>query len=163
MYAALSNYTKTIQTLIDEYARGEFALVAEILTMDMYNQMAVDLNNLAQDPAIFPEYETLRKTICASLSGLYQSIIQHSILLETESEFAKCEDMANILKDPVRLQAYIDEQKRNRSLFPESNVALTIPAQLKPQYAEYVRLYGFPAGGVFDMDKLAEIIKHLNC
>lgn len=162
MYNVLSNYIKSIQTLTDEYAQGEFLLVSQILTQDMYDKLATDLNNFAKDPATFPEYEILRKTICSALSGLYQSIIQHALLLDTESKLAACQEMENILKDPVLLQQYINEQKHHRSLFPESNVALTTQAQLKPQYAEYVSLYGFPTGGVFEMDKLAEIIKRLN-
>jgi hypothetical protein len=160
IYTVLSNYTQSIQALTDEYAQGEFALVAGILTQSTYNQMAIELNDLAQDPAVYPDYEILRKTIVSAFAGIYQSIIQYSNLLETETQLAAAQEMANILKDPEKLQDYINKQKSRRALFPESKVKLNTAAQLKPEYAEYIRLYGFPQGGVFDMDKLAEILRH---
>jgi hypothetical protein len=161
IYSVLSKYTQSIQTLTDEYAQGEFALVAGILTQSAYNQIAIELNDLALDPAVYPDYEILRKTIVSSFAGIYQSIIQYSTLLETETKLAAAQELANILKDPEKLQAYINEQKTRRVLFPESKVKLNMAAQLKPEYAEYIRLYGFPQGGVFDMVKLAEILRLL--
>lgn len=160
-YTELSNYVKTIKTLTDEYALGEIALVAQILTQTEYEKMAVDLNNLAKDETVCPEYEVLRKSICSSLSGLYQSILQYAVLLDTEAKLTECQTMANILKDPVLLQDYINKQKSRRLLFPDSKINIGLQAQLKPEYAKYVQLYGFPPGAVFDMDKLAQIIKNL--
>jgi hypothetical protein len=161
IYTVLSDYSKSIQTLTEEYAKGEFALVAEILTQKTYNEMATHLNDLAQDPALYPDYETLRKTIVSAFAGIYQSIIQYANLLKTETQLTEAQTMANILKDPVQLQDYINKQKSHRALFPESNVKLNTAAQLKPEYAEYIRLYGFPQGGVFDMDRLAEILRRV--
>lgn len=159
IYTVLSDYSKSIQTLTEEYAKGEFALVAQILTQQTYNEMALHLNDLAQDPALYPDYETLRKTLCSAFAGIYQSIIQYANLLETEIQLTEAQTMANILKDPAQLQEYINKLKSRRTLFPESNVKLNTAAQLKPEYAEYIRLYGFPQGGVFDMDRLAEILR----
>jgi hypothetical protein len=45
-------------------------------------------------------------------------------------------------------------------LFPDTDAVMK-KATLKPQYAEYVRLYGFPEGGLFDMDRLGAIITQL--
>jgi hypothetical protein len=33
-----------------------------------------------------------------------------------------------------------------------------VKAQIKPEYLEYIKLYGYPSNGVFDMDKLGAIL-----
>jgi len=159
VYINLSSYIQTVKTLTDEYAKGEFAIVAKLLTPNIYKEMSIALNRLAQDPRVYPDYEKIRNAICATFSGLYQSIIQYSQLVETTIQLSKAQALVDILKDPVRLQEYINEQKSQRALFAESHVQLQTVAQLKPEYAEYIRLYGFPTGGVFDMEKLANILK----
>ena len=159
VYINLSSYIQTIKTLTDEYAKGEFAIVAKLLTPNIYKEMSIALNRLAQDPRVYPDYEKIRNAICATFSGLYQSIIQYSQLVETTIQLSEAQALVDILKDPVRLQEYINEQKSQRALFAESHVQLQTVAQLKPEYAEYIRLYGFPTGGVFDMEKLANILK----
>ena len=156
MYAKLATYAKTVQSLLDQYAAGNFVLVANMLTLPVYNQMSIELYNLAQNPAKYPDYETLRTSITSSLSGLYQSILQHQSLVDLESQLTSAEKCCDILNDPTKLQEYINNLKRTRSILPSTVV--TMPAvTLKPQYADYIRLYGFPEGGVFNMDKLAPL------
>jgi hypothetical protein len=36
-----------------------------------------------------------------------------------------------------------------------------IPATAKPEYLQYIKLYGYPAGGIFEMEKLAPILREL--
>jgi hypothetical protein len=159
VYVNLSTYIQTVKTLTDEYAKGEFVIVSQLLTPDTYKEMSISLSRLTQDSRVYPDYEKIRKTICSTFSGLYQSIIQYSQLVETTRQLSEAQVLVNILKDPVRLQEYIKQQKSQRELFPESQVKLQTMAQLKPEYNKYIRLYGFPAGGVFDMEKLASIVK----
>jgi hypothetical protein len=161
VYQQLSNYALSIKTLTEEYAQGEFSLVADILNLATYETMSTELYNLAKDSTVYPDYEILRQTICSALAGLYQSILQHVNLLETENQLADAQQFAAILKDPAKLQDYINRQKTRRNLFPESNVSVGTSAQLRPEYARYIALYGFPAGAVFEMDKLAEILREL--
>jgi hypothetical protein len=44
-----------------------------------------------------------------------------------------------------------------RSILPDSKVTI-ITAEIKAEYAEYIQMYGFPDGAVFEMDKLANAI-----
>ena len=77
-----------------------------------------------------------------------------------ENELAVSRQAEEILYDPQKLQRYISQINRETSAFPSSNVT-AIAATLKPEYHEYVQQYGYPEGGVFDMDKLAVILKKL--
>jgi len=162
LYSTLSRYISSIKTLTDEYAKGEISVVATILTQDTYNKMSIDLNALKTDHTRYPYYENLRLSTCSTFSGLYQSIIQYTNLIHIQTELTKAQEKANILDDPAKLQDYINELKTQRSIFPESIVKTEVAATIKPEYVEYIRLYGFPAGSVFEMDKLAEIRKTIH-
>jgi hypothetical protein len=48
-----------------------------------------------------------------------------------------------------------------RTLFPETSIQV-IAATVKPEYAQYIKRFGFPPGGVFEMDKLAMAMRDLN-
>jgi len=161
MYAKLSVYVRTIRTLLIEYSQGHFFEVANILTNTVFNRMSVELNNLSADPSKYSDYENIRMGSVASLQGLYQSILQYANLVDAELKLEKAKECEEILNDPVKLEEYIKMLHGRRTLFKESKVQ-TIKATLKPEYAEYIRSYGFPEGGIFEMDKLALVCKRLN-
>ena len=161
LYNKLSIYMNTIRTLLDEYSKGHFYEVANILTDTVYKKMSLDLLGLAANPQKFPNYENLRLANTSALSGLYQSILQHAKLVDTEIKLERAKDYENILKSPERLKDYIEKLKGRRQLFPDMEVQI-ITATVKPEYAQYIRRFGFPEGGVFEMDKLAMVLKELN-
>lgn len=161
LYKKLATYATTVSTLLTEYMKGNFAVVASILTPANYNLMSMQLNTLAQDPNKYPQYEQLRISITTSLGGMYQSILQYGTLLDTQTKLDNCAKCEEILNDPKKLQEYINKLKSSLVYFHESKVTI-IAATLKPEYQEYIRLYGFPPGAVFESDKLAEVFKRLN-
>ena len=70
-------------------------------------------------------------------------------------------EKASILDDIEKLKEYINSLKKNMSLFPDIDITI-VQAHIKSEYAEYIKLYGYPVGGVFDMDKLGEILIRMN-
>ena len=158
MFAKLSVYVETIGIIFEEYKLGHFYEVANILTQNVYNKYAVQLSNLSADPNKYREYESLRRSCVTSLHGMYQGIQQYARIIDLQNSLELSKENEAILYDPVRLSAYIAELNRPKFAFPDSNVT-TIAATLKPEYAEYIALYGYPEGGVFDMDKLSTILK----
>lgn len=160
MYKDLSAYVESIRIIFEEYKLGRFNAVATILTQNVYQTYAVRLSNLSADPNKYSEYESLRRSCVNSLHGMYQGVQQYEKILDLQNELELSKENEAILFDPVRLNAYIADLNRPRFAFPDSTVT-TIAATLKPEYAEYIALYGYPEGGVFDMDKLAAILKQL--
>jgi hypothetical protein len=159
MYARLAKYVDTIQILFTEYTAGNFGIVANILTLSVYEEIALELNKLAMDEFLYPDYETLRKNYTYVISGLYQSILQYSYLIDSQLKLEKCQERASILNDPVKLKEYINQLKQ--TVFPDSTIQI-VKATIRPEYLEYIKLYGYPEGNVFDPDKLAQIITYLN-
>jgi hypothetical protein len=161
IYVKLSKFVSTIRILLVQYAAANFYAVAHALTLDAYRKISIDLNALAADSNQNKDYENIRRGIVESLEGLYQSVLQQNILMDTEAKLSVANKNLETLYDPVKLKAYIELMNQRRALFDESKVKTTVAATLKPEYAEYIRLYGYPVGGVFEMDKLAQIISRL--
>jgi hypothetical protein len=160
MYKKLADIMTTINTLLSEYSKGNIPEVASILTQDAYHELSIKLAALAVPATKYPEYETIRASTRTTLAGLYQSIIQYVECVNCEEQLAVAKENESILYDPVKLKEYIEKLKRNRYLFPESNVQV-ISASLKPEYAAYIRLFGFPEGAVFETDRLAFVLNQL--
>lgn len=162
IYVKLAAFVQTIRIILVQYASANFDTVAHVLTRDAYERLSIELSKLASDPTQNPDYETIRRGLVESLEGLYQSVIQHNILLDTQAQLSVANQNLQTLYDPVKLKAYCEMMNQRRSLFGDSNVQTTVKATLKPQYAEYIRMYGYPPGGVFDMDKLGQIMSRLS-
>jgi hypothetical protein len=153
-YDQLSQIVHLIERLLREFSRGEFEVLVEVFTSDVYDRLAQDLYELQRDPSRYPEYEILRKSATHSLEGLQQGLLQYGLLKNTQAELAIARKAEEILHNTEKLKEYIQSILGSRSIFSKKNVK-TIRAEMKPEYTEYVRLFGFPRGCVFEMDKLA--------
>jgi len=159
-YDQLSQIVQVIERLLREFSLGEFEVLVSVFTTEMYNYLAQDLYDLQKDPSKYPEYEILRKSATHSLEGLQQGLLQYAVLKNTEAELAVAKKAEEILHNTEKLKAYIQSILGSRSIFSKKNVR-SIRAEMKPEYTEYVRLYGFPKGAVFEMDKLAVVRSNL--
>lgn len=160
MYAKLAVVVHTINTLMTEFSKGHFYTVANILTQTIYNKLSINLANLAVSANKFPDFETIRISSTSALGGLYKSILQYSDYVNMEEQLALAKEHEAILYDRVKLQDFINKMNQNRQVFPESKVTVT-KATLKPEYAAYVKQFGFPEGAVFEPDKLAYVLQQL--
>lgn len=174
LYHQLALFVNSLKTLQETYASGNIAAVASIFTQDVYAEMTAQLEALALDlniskdrayitvETMYEDYEKIRLTTAAGLNSLRAAILQYATLEDTTTKYLNAKEKADILLDPVKLKAYIEDyNKKSRvQLFPDSNVQI-IKAQVKPEYAEYIKLYGYPQGGAFDPDKLGAIVNDL--
>ena len=160
MFNQLAGVIEPIQTLLKEFSLGNFYTVANILTQETYNKMSIRLADLAAKANKYPNYEIIRTSNTAALSGLYQSILQYSNYVDIQHKLETCEGNESILYDRVKLQDWINKLNQRKQLFPDSNVQVT-KATLKPEYAEYIKHFGFPEGAVFEPDKLAFALQQL--
>ena len=61
------------------------------------------------------------------------------------------------MEDSEKLKEYLNEKQNEHDMF-SLKAKLTVVPLLKPWFAEYFRLYGAPNEGVFDAEKLGDII-----
>lgn len=159
VYHRLSKYIESIKMLLYEYSLGNISLVSSILTLETYGQISVELNKLSLKDKKYAEYEKLRKNYTYAIAGLYQSTIQHTEYASCKFTVEELMEKLKILDDPEKLRDYILRFK-SKNYFPDTSVQI-IKAKINPEYLEYIKLYGYPEGNVFDPDKLAEIILSL--
>ena len=155
IYKTLATYSETVQNLLLQFSLGNFKQVSTILNRKYYQYLSVKLANITYID--YPIYEQLRQSIKKSLQGLYKAIEQYNVLANTKEILKTTQERASILDDMQKLRDYVNNLKKNVSIFPEMNVTI-IRAEIKPEYAEYIKLYGYPQGGIFDMDRLADIL-----
>lgn len=141
-YAKLSNIITVINTLLVEFAQGKFDLVTGVLTLELYNNLALQLSSIKQNGKIYPDYENIRISTTRALAGLYQGIQQYILLQNTSASLTTYKQKASILDDKTKLQEYINSLLGSRSIFPDSKVTI-IKADIKPEYVEYIQMFGF--------------------
>jgi hypothetical protein len=155
IYKELSDYSKTLQNLLFNYSIGNFKYVSSVLTIQYYQELSIQISRIAYSD--YPIYEQLRKSIKYSLQGLYKAMNENVILKDTKIKLKNMTDKASILNDNERLKDYINGLKGSTYLFPDLIIKAPL-AIIKREYVEYIKLYGYPVGGVFDMDRLATIL-----
>lgn len=153
-YNQLSKFVKVNQRLVSEFSLGNFEVLIQVFTPELYGFLAEQLYNLEKNTVRYPNYEILRNNTIQSLEGLQQGLLQYSILKNVKAELKVANKRLEILNNVNELQKYIQSLLGGSSLFSKKSVQV-IRAELKPQYTEYVRLFGFPKSGVFEIDKLA--------
>lgn len=178
LYRKLSLYMNSVKTLQDTYASGDITSVATILTPDVYNTLASQINTLAYDLHLAPDgsakglenisqpyrdYENIRLTTSVSLSSLNQAVRQNTILVDTQNKLENAQEKVDILLDPVKLKKYIEEMNAKSAItaLPSQTIGMKA-AVVKQEYSEYIKLYGLPANGIFDPEKLGDIINQLS-
>jgi len=149
----------TLNTLLQNYSVGNILAVKNELTFDRYNQLSVIFRTNSKPDFLY--YEIVRLLFNKVLDGLMRSIRQYQDLLDTVSKLEKCNEFKAILDDPVKLNEYIESLKKRVYLFEAEPITM-VKGMLKPQYTAYIKLYGFPEGGIFDSNKLGEILYKLN-
>lgn len=160
MYARLAGIIEMINTLMKEYSKGNFYTVSNILTRELYNKMSLKLSDLAVPSNKYPEFEIVRGSCTSSLSGLFQSVMQYSEYIDIQTQLEICKEHESILYDREKLKDWINKLNNNKRMFPDSKVQAT-KATLKPEYAEYIKQFGFPEGAIFEPDKLAFVLRIL--
>jgi hypothetical protein len=179
LYSKLALYTNSVKTLQDTYAAGDVTAVATILTTDVYDQLSAQINTLAYDLQLsadgtsaralenisqpYRDYEKIRLNTAVGLSSLHQAVRQNTILVDTQNKLEIAQVKVDILLDPVKLKKYIEELNAKAAItaLPDQTIGMKA-AVVKPQYTEYIKLYGLPSNGAFDPEKLGDIVNQLN-
>jgi len=156
----LMEIIKKIHYLLSLYASSNFIDLGNILNFDYYNEISVMLYDIRLDPNIYPTYESVRITISKSFEELYQSYAMYGNLLNDKAKITQLQAKVSILDNLDKLKEYIIDMQKSGNLI--NNVNITAPlALVKPEYAEYIILYGLPPNLIFDTDKLSQIIEKL--
>lgn len=146
-----------IQNVINHYYLGQFEEMLNLLTKPKLIELARLVHSYRKSPKIYPTYEKVRALLKLYLEGLTKSITQYLDLINLKEVLKKCEERCSILDDMKKLKEYIDGLNKTINIFSPPPVHV-VAAQILPEHATYLRMYGYPLGGIFDPEKLNDII-----
>jgi hypothetical protein len=120
--------------------------------------LAVRQTDAGENEVIENIKETNLKTIEA-LNKIVNLITEYN---KANSRRLQLEMKEDILNDPVLLTRYIEEHYNNVNVLRLSEThQIDTTGSLQPQYVEYIAEYGYPEGGIFDLDRLSNIMSRL--
>jgi len=156
-YSQLSGILDTLIKLFYNFSIGNYEYVDTHLTDTLYYNLSIKLLSLQQDGYVFPDYENFRITITRGLEGIKKAMNLYKTLEGRNITLAMVQARADILDDMDKLKEFINNLGGAVSIFNDVTVT-SVAAQLKPEIAIYLKLYGYPEGGVFEMERLANAI-----
>lgn len=159
-YTQLSVIVNTLNDLLTNYSVGDIDYVITNFNKTTFYNLTMKLAKIKQNPSLYPEFENMRTSVEKTLQGLYKSIYVYLDLESTQRELVACKEKESILYDVEKLKQYIGSLSGSISLFPDIEVT-SIGATLKPEVAEYIKLFGVPQNGIFETDKMAVALKNI--
>ena len=149
-----------IRSMIQSFAAGDFESLNNAIEFQEFNRLAITLFRQTSSRRSDQDFERYREVFTSILLGLQQAMLQYQTLANTAAKLEICEERSSILDDMDKLRDFVNELSTQFNLFPEATVAAPT-ATFAPQYVEYFALYGVPESGIFDPDKMAEILIRL--
>ena len=151
-----SEFAIDIQKVIKYYYNGNFSEVLRILSKERLQYLSNLLHSYKKSSIEYPTYEKVRLLLKLYLEGLTKCIEQFLDIVNIKIALSDCKERCKILDDMKKLQEYIDKLNSTMSLF---NTAPVCVAEVKilPEHATYLRMYGYPVGGIFDPELLNAI------
>jgi hypothetical protein len=151
-----------ISEYFKSYASGNFDDVVNSLDPAVFANISVTLNKLIANKK-YMDYEFIRSNLVNSLNALWQSVRQYMDLQTLIRELAIAEDRISILDDLVKLEEYINNLRNHTLITIIPDVDVNVPLlTIKEPYNTYIKVYGYPPGGAFDPDRLAQISRAQN-
>ena len=164
----------SLETYLTLFKNGNFTTLEEqfteieqndigrkIISDSLYVITEQELEDYMDTNQLFNQY---RSFIFKIIDGLNAAILLDNKNRGLTVQNQTLQEFSNILSNPTLLQDYIDRTYGNvniNSALLSETLTLTTGLELKPEYKEYVELYGFPESGVYDAEKLQEIIQSL--
>jgi len=155
----ISETVSTIMSYYSDLANGNFEALSTELTGEKFTQLSKELFNFKSGLAINSDYETIRRIIVTSFEALMRMVTTNIAYLELQNNYEVVFNRSKILDNIELLKEYIDNlnNSTNLSIVPEISIAAPI-IELRPEIQAYIDKYGLPEDGVFNPDKLAELL-----
>jgi hypothetical protein len=161
IYCDLIN-NKDVRKIIEyyhEFSLGRIESLKTKLTLDEYNLLSVTLNQLKIDDNPDSCYEKLRLNIVRSLEALMKAIYIYDDLTAYKNNQQKYDIWKNTYFDINLLIKRYNELKNGATTFFDNLIIDAPLLTIKQEYSIYIQKYGFPEGGIFEADKIAEILE----
>lgn len=141
-----------------EFTTEEYnQLVLTNLNDNYYNNTVDELIDFSYNSTTFSHYKSNMYSI---MTGLNKAVAQYDQLNFTVNEFKQQEV---VLTNKDKLIEYIQTQFIDKRTTDAFNISqpFTTDVYLKPWFSLYLQTYGAPPSGVFDAEKMANVVEIL--
>ena len=160
-----------LNTYIRYFSVGNYSELTKNFTTKTYNTLLMsaksknfdtsDINNLVNFIYNPSKFELMRESTYRVIDGLEKTITLVNQNITYQKDITELTKYKNILDDPKLLVEYIDSQRLNTMPLFQATETFQVKYLLKPWFEVYLNTIGPPANGVFESDKLAEIVLKL--
>lgn len=156
----LAKFSVKLYELMSYFTRNDIQYLIENFGYEEYMKLGGELYNLKLNPITHPEYEQIRSVLKITIEMFYGYIIQYKKMEGYESLTKTVNEQTRILNSIQLMRERISQLKKQVNIFEDTN--MTMPkVEVHVEMIVYMQRYGFPENGVFDTDKLQEIIDEL--
>lgn len=160
---------------IEEYLllfrAGDFDKLSEIYSIPEHialSSVVYNVNTQAYNALPCHIYGTFKKYISwayKTLDGLSKATILWKEYQAAKRTAEKYQLDSETLRDMSKLEEYIkglkEKRIRDKFLLGETNISLSVAPKIRPEVKEYIKRYNIPEDGLFDAEKMANVIEYL--
>jgi len=161
---ALKRLMDAIHQYLDDfigYLTGDLQDLPENLDQELIQLMSGAFYNLREPTLLSSLYEQYR-LFAVSLIPAFQNVsLQVTTCKLMENQLDQALKKAEILDDINKLKEYIANLKKSVDIIPKQDVGVK-KATIKEPYNTYIKMFGFPAGMIWEPDKLGFVEQYLN-
>jgi hypothetical protein len=164
------NMLNRLRQYLNLYTDGSYNELKQVFTETKLRQLLTsnnrdvyyntDVDNLVDfeyDPYTFDYYKS---SMFSVLTGFNVAVKQHDDLVSTTAELNQKKDL---LMSKEKLIEYITTEFSDKLTMDAFNITqrFSVNVQLKPWFNLYLQLYGAPYDGVFNAEKMANVVEIL--
>ena len=162
--ASLKRLMDAIHQYLDQYIgflTGDLESLPPNIDTAIIQTLSSTFYHLKQPSLLSTVYEDYR-VFTTSLISSFQNIslqVSNCQLLDSQLQIAL--EKASILDDITKLREYIKNLKSSMQFIPDQIVSVPL-ATIKEPFNTYIKMFGFPAGMLWEPDKLGFVQDYLN-
>lgn len=158
----LDIFTRNLQSILDDFKVGAFNEISTNAALNVMEKASILIGKQIRNRSqAYQKARTLGRIFQELVSGWKQTGALNdrltSALLNEDILQNRIDETSEILNDRELLTDYLHQKSKQYAIFPTLQVS-SIAAALKPEYILYIQIWGYPPNGVWDTEKLSNII-----
>jgi hypothetical protein len=157
----LAQFSVKLYQLMSYFTKNDMKYLMDNFSHEEYIKLGGELYRLKLNPLQYPEYEQIRSVLKLTIELLYAYVKQYNRIKDLDTLAKKVEEQEKILNSVQEMKERIGQLQKQVNLFEDTNLSMP-EVQVHFEMIIYMQRYGFPENGVFDTDKLQEIMDELS-
>jgi len=160
----LKKLMDAIHQYLDQYIgflKGDLESLPPNIDTAIIQTLSSTFYNLKKPSLLSTVYEDYRVFTTSLISSFQNISLQVSNCQLLDSQLQSALEKASILDDINKLKEYIKKLKSSMQVIPDQIVSVPL-ATIKEPFNTYIKMFGFPAGMLWEPDKLGFVQDYLN-